>query len=263
MKLRIATWNINSVRIRLESIARFITEQQPDILCLQETKVMDSLFPLSALQALGFEHIIFRGQPGYNGMAILAKFPLEETARLSFCERPDCRHLSANVAGIELHNVYIPAGGDVPDRTVNPAFGHKLDYVAELGAWMQKERAHASRMVLVGDLNIAPYEHDVWSHKQLLKVVSHTPVEVEALERLRASGMWCDVARHFVPMEEKLYSWWSYRNRDWKLSNRGRRLDHIWVTQDLVPALQSFEIFKDPRDWTSPSDHAPCILYIK
>ena len=116
--------------------------------------------------------------------------------------------------------------------------------------------------ILVGDLNVAPMEQDVWSHKQLLKVVSHTPMETDRLEAIIGSGGWNDVARHFVPADEKLYTWWSYRARDWRLSNRGRRLDHIWVTQPLTDRLKGIEIVTDARGWPRPSDHVPVIATI-
>ena len=121
------------------------------------------------------------------------------------------------------------------------------------------------KSVLVGDFNVAPGEHDVWSHKQLLKVVSHTPVEVEALAKVQAAHDWTDVARALTPEDEKLYSWWSYRARDWKKSNRGRRLDHIWVSPALKDAATKkgragFKIHEDCRSWERPSDHAPVSL---
>jgi exodeoxyribonuclease-3 len=117
-------------------------------------------------------------------------------------------------------------------------------------------------MILLGDLNIAPLEHDVWSHKQLLKEVSHTPIEVEKLGKLQQSLDWCDTHREFVDKSEKLYSWWSYRNRDWRKSNRGRRLDHIWVTPNLQEQVNKAWIMKDARDWHLPSDHVPVIIEI-
>src|SRR6202012_3583799 len=159
---------------------------------------------------------------------------------------------------IELHNFYVPAGGDIPDRDENPKFGHKLDFVAETTAWFGKRRKF-SRGVLVGDLNIAPLEHDVWSHKQLLGIVSHTPAETEGLNAWMAQGF-ADAVRHFVPADQKLYTWWSYRNRDWAASNRGRRLDHIWVTPDLVGRLERQIVLKDARDWPQGSDHVPVAI---
>jgi exodeoxyribonuclease III len=115
-------------------------------------------------------------------------------------------------------------------------------------------------MIAVGDLNIAPLENDVWSHKQLLTVVSHTPVEVERLGRLQQAGDFVDAVRHFVPEDQKLYTWWSYRNRDWAASDRGRRLDHIWVTPELVGALKSQRIYRETRDWDRTSDHVPVMV---
>jgi exodeoxyribonuclease-3 len=110
---------------------------------------------------------------------------------------------------------------------------------------------------LVGDLNIAPLEHDVWSHKQLLDVVSHTPIETETLNRIRNSGGWDDGIRALTPEPEKVYTWWSYRAADWTAANKGRRLDHVWHSADLTPALKSYQILREARGWERPSDHVP------
>lgn len=258
--LRIVTWNINSLRLRLPLLPRLIAALEPDVLCLQETKVPDELFPLDGVRALGFEHVRFRGMKGYNGVAILSRIPfIPHDLAPDWCGKGDCRHVAVELDApggpIELHNFYIPAGGDVADRTVNDKFGHKLDFVAEATQWFAA-RTKLSRAVVVGDLNIAPLEHDVWSHRQLLDVVSHTPVETEGLLSWQRAG-WVDAVRHFVPPDEKLYSWWSYRNRDWRSSNRGRRLDHVWVTSDLAGSLARQTILTDARDWTQASDHVP------
>lgn len=258
MKLRLATWNVNSVRQRLPLVARFVREQQPDIICLQETKVVDDLFPLSDLQSLGFPHIAFSGQKSYNGVAILSKLPFEKVETFSICDSAHKRHISAILPeGIALHNFYVPAGGDIPDREQNPAFGFKLDFCMWMDDYFRKGKAAHRKAILVGDLNIAPLPDDVWSHKQLLNVVSHTPVETELLTKLQHSLNWVDTARHFTPTPQKLYSWWSYRNRDWRASDRGRRLDHIWVTPDLQNALKTCQTLMDARDWETPSDHVP------
>ena len=259
MKLTVATWNINSLRLRQAHLHRLIVELQPDIICLQETKVPDELFPEAIGGEIGFPHVLKRGMKGYNGVAILSRTPLkllEDTP--DWCGKSDCRHISAtlNFAGTDLtiHNFYVPAGGDIPDRSVNSKFAHKLDFLAESRAHFARYKpAHA---VLVGDLNIAPLEHDVWSHKQLLNVVSHTPDEVEALNAWRNQGFY-DAIRHFVPESQKLYTWWSYRNKDWAASDRGRRLDHIWVTPDLTSSLSSYAILREARNWDQPSDHVP------
>ncbi|MGA9865678.1 MAG: exodeoxyribonuclease III [Acetobacteraceae bacterium] len=263
--LRVATWNINSLRLRMGLLRELVAALDPDVICLQETKVPDLLFPAEGPADLGYTHHAFRGMKGYNGVAILSRRPIEVLADApDWCAKGDCRHIAVRVdaAGgpVELHNFYVPAGGDVADRTLNPKFAHKLDFVAEARAWFAA-RTKLARTVLVGDLNIAPLEHDVWSHKQLLTVVSHTPVETAALLAWQGTGF-VDALRHFVPAEEKLFTWWSYRNRDWRLSNRGRRLDHVWVTPDLVGALRRHTVLRDARDWTRGSDHVPVAVEI-
>lgn len=262
MKLTIATWNINSLRLRQAHLHHLVAKLQPDIICLQETKVPDELFPEAIGAEIGFAHMLKRGMKSYNGVAILSRLKLtliEDTP--DWCRKNDCRHISATIetpqGPFTIHDFYVPAGGDIPDRGSNEKFAHKLDFLSEARDHFAKYKPE--RAVLVGDLNIAPLEHDVWSHKQLLDVVSHTPVEVEALKAWRDQGFY-DAIRHFVPETEKLYTWWSYRNRDWAASNRGRRLDHIWVTQDLLPALRSHEILREARNWEQPSDHVPVAL---
>ncbi len=258
--LRVATWNINSLRLRVGLLDKLVEALRPDVICLQETKVPDPLFPAEALLPLGYPHTVFRGMKGYNGVAILSRVPLELLdVAPDWCGKGDCRHVAASLrtpdGPVELHNFYVPAGGDVPDRVENPKYGHKLDFIAEARLWFAG-RSRLSRTVLVGDLNIAPMEHDVWSHKQLRNVVSHTPAETEGLDAWMNAGF-VDAVRHFVPAEQKLYSWWSYRNQDWKASDRGRRLDHIWVTPDLEAGLRSQTILRDARDWPRGSDHVP------
>ncbi len=258
-KLTVVTWNINSLRLRQAHLPAIIGAMAPDVICLQETKVPDDLFPANLAADTGFEHSLMRGMKGYNGVAILSRLPLTLIPDTpDWCAKTDCRHIAASVevsgSPIVLHNFYVPAGGDIPDREQNIKFGHKLDFIAEARAHFAAYRPH--RAILVGDLNIAPLEHDVWSHKQLLTIVSHTPPETEGLNAWLAEGF-TDALRHFVPPEEKLYTWWSYRNRDWEISNRGRRLDHVWVSNDLAPGLISHQILKSARNWEQPSDHVP------
>lgn len=262
--LRIASWNINSLRLRLPLLERVVTELNPDILALQETKCPDEAFPLKAVHKLGFNHTYYSGMKSYNGVAFLSKFPLENKVTHNRVSKNDCRHIEASISfankHIVLHNLYIPAGGDIPDRTENDKFGHKLDFVSELTDWFSQSYKENDSIIALGDFNIAPFEHDVWSHKQLLDVVSHTPIEVDHLTKMVGSLPWIDVARHFVPHSEKLYSWWSYRNQDWRKSNRGRRLDHIWATSPLKLHLHQFDIHKEARDWEKPSDHVPIYM---
>jgi exodeoxyribonuclease III len=260
-KLKIATWNINSVRLRLNLVRRFLAAHRPDVLCLQETKVVDELFPADALRRAGYVHQAIRGQKGYHGVAILSRIPFSSVRTDKLCGSSDCRHISVVLeTGIELHNFYVPAGADVPDPDLNQKFAHKLDFLREMTRMFEKRRDLATApVVLVGDLNVAPLENDVWNHKQLLKVVSHTPVETGLLESVRASFDWMDVTRSFVPPEEKIYSWWSYRARNWRASDRGRRLDHIWVSPALHGHAVEHAIFKPARGWKLASDHVPVL----
>jgi exodeoxyribonuclease-3 len=260
MATTVASWNINSVRLRIDSVARFLEERQPDVLCLQETKTQDEFFPDARFEALGYRHRHFSGMKSYNGVAILSRIPFQATDKPLWCGKEDCRHVTATLAnGIELHNLYVPAGGDIPDPVQNEKFAHKLQFLDELTQWFGEAARRSVPMMVVGDLNIAPLEHDVWSHKQLLDVVSHTPIEVEKFEKLQATAKFVDTYRHFVPADQKAYSWWSYRASDWEASNRGRRLDHIWVTPDLAPALTGADIHRATRGWEKPSDHVPVI----
>jgi exodeoxyribonuclease-3 len=257
MTVRIASWNINSVRYRETAVLRFLCESAPDVLCLQETKTPVAKFPLEGLKALGYQHIVVRGEKAYNGVAILSRLPLEDAGFRDFCARGDARHVAARLpSGAIVHNLYVPAGGDVPDPALNPKFAHKLDFLAELRAWFAE--TPPERAILVGDLNVAPREDDVWSHKQLLRIVSHTPVEVEAFEAARGAGGWIDVTRAHQP-DGRLYSWWSYRAPDWRKADKGRRLDHIWATPDLAERSGGSRIVRDVRGWETPSDHVPVV----
>ncbi|MTI43286.1 exodeoxyribonuclease-3 [Roseibium hamelinense] len=261
-RLTIVTWNINSVRLRMPIVEKLLDEVNPDVLCLQETKCPDANFPENPLKKLGYEHIHVHGQKGYHGVATLSRRALGNVERRDFCGMGDSRHIAVDVpfngSALRLHNFYVPAGGDEPDRAVNDKFAHKLDFMAEMRDWLTGEET-SKPAVLVGDLNVAPYEHDVWSHKQLLKVVSHTPIETELMEEVRVAGGWIDAMRRFTPMEEKLYTWWSYRAKDWAKADKGRRLDHVWVSQALEGHIKSTSVLKDARGWEKPSDHAPVI----
>ena len=259
--IRLATWNINSVRLRSGLVTRLLKREAPDILCLQETKCPDELFPGETFKELGYVHQAINGQKGYHGVAILSRLPFRAQHALSFCGKDDTRHVAVELkAGLELHNFYVPAGGDIPDPKANAKFAHKLAFLREMTARFtrQRRKRHAP-VALVGDLNVAPLEHDVWSHKQLLDVVSHTPVETELLGEAQQAFDWIDVTRSFVPHDEKIYSWWSYRAHDWEASDRGRRLDHIWISPGLKGAASSHAILRRVRNWARPSDHVPVL----
>ena len=265
MPVSIATWNINSVRLRLRMVLKFLRTHAPDVLLLQEIKCTNDQFPRKAFARAGYPHQAVHGQKGYHGVAIVSRYPLAEIASRGFCGFDHSRHISARLdfgAGpLTVHNFYIPAGGDESDPELNWKFRHKLDFLAELQTWFT-EPHFAERQLIAGDFNVAPHENDVWSHKQLLKIVSHTPVETQALDALLSGGHgWVDLVRKHVPYDQKLYSWWSYRAPDWEKADKGRRLDHIWSTPDVATQAMAAEIIKPARGWTKrPSDHVPVIV---
>jgi exodeoxyribonuclease III len=263
--IRLATWNINSVRLRIGLVAKLAREQRIDVLCLQETKVADPQFPHKEIGRMGFEHIAINGQKGYHGVAILSRLPFSKVEAKGFCDKGDARHLRVTLPGeIDIHNFYVPAGGDIPDPQENDKFAHKLQFLDEMEQYFSKMKSkRTARRVVVGDLNVAPFEHDVWSHKQLLNIVSHTPVETEKMAAIYSSHDWIDVTRAFVPKDKKIFSWWSYRNQDWKVSDRGRRLDHVWASPALDGAVRKHAILKGVRDWERPSDHVPIVVEIE
>jgi len=257
--MKIVSWNINSLRLRLPLLKKFVEQAKPDVICLQEIKVDDPLFPMLEVRALGFDHIEFSGEKSYNGVAILSKFPLTKIQKIDVLayghKRHICATLQTKIGEVELHNFYVPAGGDIPDVKENWKFDHKLkfiDWMAEFFA-AQKNK----NLIILGDMNIAPLEHDVWSHKQMLKIVSHTPIEIEKMARLQQSLDFVDTHRHLTAHNEKLYSWWSYRAADPLGADRGRRLDHIWATPSLKSQIKSMKIYRDFRLEIQPSDHVP------
>jgi exodeoxyribonuclease-3 len=247
--LRIVSWNINSVRLRAPNVEAFVAAEKPDVLCLQETKCQDAEFPLKVFKDMGLGHVVL----------------IEEVDTPDLCREGHARVIAARLkSGLEIHNIYLPAGGDVPDAAANEKFAHKLDFLDRLGPGYKKLKKGVPR-ILVGDLNVAPHENDVWSHKQLLGIVSHTPEETERLESARKSAGFADIGRLAVPEEQKLYTWWSYRAADWAAANKGRRLDHIWSNKEALgdTKVDSFRVHLAWRGGWKPSDHAPISVEVK
>ena len=270
MRLSVSTWNINSVRLRIDLVAKFIKAVRPDVLCLQETKCPDDKFPLKRFKRLGYENVALNGQKGYHGVAVLSRLPFDSFQAQDYCGKTDCRHMSAVLgerAGLRdpvtLHNFYVPAGGDIPDPAVNPKFAHKLAFLEEMRARPSLRPGTRERAILVGDLNVAPLEHDVWSHKQMSRVVSHTPIECAKLISAQQSGGWVDAMRMRVPEPAKLYTWWSYRSPDWATADKGRRLDHIWTSPELADRVSNIAVAKNYRGAERPSDHVPVTATIE
>lgn len=258
--MKIVTWNINSIRLRIGLLKKLVDKYQPDIIALQEIKTIDDFFPHQQLINMGYDHIYYKGQKSYNGVAILSKFPFTNQFSLELYNS-DKRHVAVEVLGVEIHNFYVPAGGDIADTDINPKFKHKLEYIKLIQEWFLANRNTNNKIIIMGDLNIAPHEHDVWSSYQLRNVVSHTDIERSMLRELQSSLGFIDSTRHFVPYNQKFYTWWSYRNMDWEKSNRGRRLDHIWTSSNLKDNMLSISTATEARNWLSPSDHVPYFLH--
>ena len=258
--VKIASWNINSVRLRMPIVERFLRDEAPDVLCLQEIKTIEESFPHKAFDALGYTYRAIHGQKGYHGVATVSRIPLREFSRHDWQDNGEARHVGVELLGrgegMILENVYVPAGGDIPDRAVNLKFGQKLDFLERMTRWADTVDRPT---LIVGDFNIAPLESDVWSHKQLLGVVSHTPLEVDTLQRFKDAHGWVDIGREHIRAPERYYSWWSYRNRDRHAADRGRRLDHMWASPDLARQTVAHSVLEEARDWTQPSDHVPLI----
>ena len=256
---KLATWNINSVRLRIGIVEQFLQDHQPDVLCLQEIKCQNEQFPQKAFDELGYVHSAVHGQKGYHGVATVSKHPLKDIASTDYVSMGDTRHVECvvdtKVGPLCVHNFYVPAGGDEADPVKNPKFDHKLKFLDE----MKKLSSDANDIpsILVGDLNIAPLENDVWSHKKLLKVVSHTPIETDGLNEVMNHGGWSDLIRQHIPEDQKIYTWWSYRAKDWDAADKGRRLDHVWSSPKIASNLSDMMVLREARGWLKPSDHVP------
>jgi exodeoxyribonuclease III len=255
----IASWNINSVRLRLPQVERFLTQEAPDVLCLQEIKCQAHQFPAQALADLGYVHQAVHGQKGYHGVATISRIPFREFGRHDWQDNGEARHVGVELLGpgngMVVENVYIPAGGDVPDREANPKFGQKLDFIGRMTRWAEKLDRPT---LIVGDFNVAPLECDVYDHKALLKVVSHTPVEIETLGLFKEAHGWVDLGREFIPAPSRNYTWWSYR-AFWRDKDQGRRLDHMWASPDLAGHAKGHRCVEETRRWEQPSDHVPVV----
>ena len=258
--ITIASWNINSVRKRLALLERLAEHTSADVICLQETKANVEFFPAAEIAAVGYAHQAVSGFGGYNGVAILSKLPLGNIRRYPHCDRNDARHISAEVCDVDVHSLYIPAGGDLACTERNPKFAHKLKFVDAVADHFAGNHGYRDAMVVAGDFNIAPLPADVWDHVKLSRIVTHTPIEIAALERMKRSLQFIDTLREVVHEDDPVFTWWSYRASDWQAANKGRRLDHIWVTQPLKAHIKTVEVLTDIRHWTPPSDHVPVIL---
>ena len=257
--MKIVTWNVNSVNARKNLLFKLINEHKPEIICLQETKVVNSSFPQKEFEELGY-HCYLNGVPSYNGVAILSKPKAKNFKIYDYCKKNDGRHIEIDVCGLKVHSIYVPAGGDVPIEEVNPKFKHKMEFIKKLS--LLSKRLKSEPLVFCGDLNIAPHIDDVWSHNQLKSVVSHTELERYALLKVMSSGDFFDAIRKFINPPDNVYTWWSYRSPDYSVNNRGRRLDHIWASNSISDRVHSAKILESFRSDSKPSDHVPVYVEI-
>ncbi len=266
--IRILSWNINSIRKRVDQLARIVDAYAPDILCLQETKVNDAVFPHADVEHMGFAHRATYGYGGYNGVAILSRHPLCDIVQHTRRGKTDGRHISATVkpnngAAFSVHSLYVPAGGEAPDPRINDKFADKLSFIDDAADYFAGNFGFRDHVVLTGDLNIAPLPSDVWDHHKMQKRIGHTDLDIAAMDRLRRSLNWIDVVREIVPPDDPVFTWWSYRQSEFRVDSKGWRLDHIWVSPGLKDNIHSAEVLVDVRHWTPPSDHAPVLVELR
>ncbi|MFI5269479.1 MAG: exodeoxyribonuclease III [Chloroflexota bacterium] len=250
--MRVATWNINSLRLRLERVVEWLGRVQPDVLALQETKVVDELFPAAALLEAGYQPA-FAGEKTYNGVALLAKQPLAGV-RIEYplAENAAKRLISGAVGGTRFYSAYFP-NGRAPET---PFYDEKLRWIDALGELISQE-AQQRNVVLLGDYNIAPKPIDVYDPELLETHIHFTPAERSTLDHLAARGL-TDAFR-LIRQEAEQYSWWDYRQGMFR-RNLGLRIDHCWVTAQLVPRVTDAFIDKPERRKDSASDHAPVVV---
>ena len=261
----IASWNVNSLRRRMKALGWLVAERDPDILCLQETRVKDPLFPKTEIAALGYQHQAFSGMKAHNGVAILSKFPLLDVETKDWRDQDDCRHILASVVTgellgtLEVHSLYVPAGGNLADPMKNEKFRHKLEFLEEQIHWWEARGAGTNR-VLAGDLNITAPISDAWPLERVPRAVTHTEIEAIYLEHFRRAGGWADAVSQKHPDYEYEFECCKHTADDWEPVKPSPRIDHIWISENLRSAVQTTEVFEEALSWDTPSDHAPIIV---
>lgn len=252
--MRIATWNINSINSRLQHVIDWCGENQPDVLCLQETKCVDEKFPGQKFKHLGYEHIETHGEKAYNGVAIISKSRLEDVQKDLGDGLPDeaKRLIAATVNGIRLVNVYVPHG----TKFGSDKFEYKLSWIARLRKLFDNSFDLDDDVLLCGDLNVAPHEMDVWNPLLWKDKMHFSKPERMAILELKRWGF-VDVFRQ-MNGDEREFSWWSNFHHDFE-KDRGLRIDHIWASPPLAETCSDCWIDKSPRGWEKPSDHAPVV----
>jgi len=251
--VKIATWNVNSLNVRLPHVLDWLATHQPDALCLQETKLEDPKFPAAAIEAAGYK-VVFSGQKTYNGVAIIARSePVDVVMGIPGFDDPQRRVIAATVDGVRLVCAYIPNGESVDSAK----YPYKLDWLARFTAWLQQEMAQHPSLAVLGDYNIAPDDRDVFDPSKFIDVTHTSPAERKLLDELCDWGLVDLFRQHYD--DAKLYSWWDYRAGDFH-QGRGLRIDLVLGTRAVAERAAWSIVDRNARKGTSPSDHAPVVV---
>ncbi len=251
--MKIATWNVNSINVRMPQLLDWLNREQLDVVCFQETKTVDENFPLAALEEAGY-NAVFDGQKSYNGVAIISKFPIEDVQKNFLDDDDDSpkRMIAATIKGVRIVNTYIPNGTDLwTDK-----FTFKLDWLLRLRRYFDETCSNEKDVLLCGDFNVAMEEVDVWNVPTWQGKLHFTKTERAAMFNVKQWG--------FVDLFRKMngdaqeFSWWNYREGAWQ-RNRGLRIDYIWTSSSLADKCTACHIDKAPRALEKPSDHAPVV----
>lgn len=250
--MKIATWNVNSLKVRLPQVLQWLESNPVDVLCLQETKLTDDKFPVAALEAAGYQ-VAFSGQKTYNGVAILSKLPMSDIVKNNpRYDDPQQRILAATIDGVRVVCAYIPNGQSID----SDKYAYKLGWLAALREWLAEEALQHENLVLAGDYNIAPEDRDV--HDPLAWVGQILVSEAERAAMLALLELGLHDAFRLFEQADKSFSWWDYRQLGFRL-NKGMRIDHILLSTPLAARCTACVIDRVPRKWEQPSDHAPVI----
>jgi len=249
--VKIATWNVNSIRARQDRVLAWLDQHRPDVLCLQELKSEDGKVPVPLFEACGY-HVVTHGQRTYNGVAVLSRTPILDVER-GFGDGGDdsqARFLALTTAGMRVMSAYVPNG----EALGSAKFAYKLEWMARLARWLGARLADGGEAALCGDFNVAPADLDVHDPAAWLASVLFAPQAREALERIRATGL-VDVVRRLNP-DARIYTWWDYRMLAFP-KNRGLRIDHLFLTPVLAARAVAAGVDREARKGKQPSDHAP------
>lgn len=247
---KLASWNVNSLKVRLDQVLAWLESSQVDVLAMQETKSIDENFPAAAFIDRGY-HVVFAGQKTYNGVAIVSRHPMTEVITdIPGLDDPQRRILAVTVAGIRLIDLYVPNGAEL----ISDKYQYKLNWLEKVTTFIQQQLTLFPKMAVVGDFNIAPEDRDVHDPAQWVGSVLVSPAERQAFASLLGLGLH-DSFRNFE-QEEQIFSWWDYRAAGFR-RNRGLRIDHVLLSNELNILCQQSKIDKVPRTAERPSDHAP------